>query len=69
MHERVEYPRYRNGELDPLKYCSLVYGAQVFDAHYVGVVWGRDLIWRNNVWTVNPDPITDYVGGALIPIS
>jgi hypothetical protein len=62
MHERLEYPRYWNGELDPLKYCSSVYGAQGFEADYVGVVWGRDLIWRNNGWTVNPDPITDYVG-------
>ncbi|MEJ2779537.1 DNA/RNA helicase domain-containing protein [Stygiolobus sp. CP850M] len=39
--------------------------AQVFDAHYVGVIWGRDLIWRNNGWTVNPGPITDYVGGRF----
>jgi len=62
MHERVEYPRYWNDEFDPLKYCSSVYGAQGFEADYVGVVWGRDLIWRNNGWTVNPDPITDYVG-------
>jgi len=63
MDEKTEYPRYWNGELDPLKYCASVYGAQGFEADYVGVVWGRDLIWRNNGWTVNPDPITDYVGG------
>jgi len=65
MHERVEYPKYWNDELDPLKYCSSVYGAQGFEADYVGVVWGRDLVWRNNGWTVNPDPITDYVGGRV----
>ncbi|MCQ4336456.1 MAG: DUF2075 domain-containing protein [Sulfolobales archaeon] len=65
MHERVEYPKYWNNELDPLKYCSSVYGAQGFEADYVGVVWGRDLVWRNNGWTVNPDPITDYVGGRV----
>ncbi|MFP3203404.1 MAG: DNA/RNA helicase domain-containing protein [Sulfolobus sp.] len=68
MHERVEYPRYWNGEFDPLKYCSSVYGAQGFEADYVGVVWGRDLIWRNNGWTVNPDPITDYVGGRVFSL-
>ncbi|MFP3234730.1 MAG: DNA/RNA helicase domain-containing protein [Sulfolobaceae archaeon] len=65
MDERVEYPRYWNGELNPLKYCSSVYGAQGLEADYVGVVWGRDLIWRNNGWTVNPDPITDNVGGGV----
>ncbi|ADX82776.1 DUF2075 domain-containing protein [Sulfolobus islandicus] len=63
MDEKTEYPRYWNGELDPLKYCASVYGAQGFEADYVGVVWGRDLIWRNNGWTVNSDAITDYVGG------
>ncbi|RLE86237.1 MAG: ATP-binding protein, partial [Thermoprotei archaeon] len=26
------------------------------------VVWGRDLIWRGK-WVVNPQPITDDVGG------
>nr|WP_240872370.1 DNA/RNA helicase domain-containing protein [Acidianus infernus] len=64
MDEKTEYPRYWEGKLDPLKYCASVYGAQGFEADYVGVVWGRDLIWRNNGWTVNPDPITDYVGGS-----
>jgi DUF2075 family protein len=61
MDERVEYPKYWAGELDPLKYCASIYGAQGFEADYVGVVWGRDLIWRNG-WTVDPEPITDYVG-------
>ncbi len=42
--------------------------AQGFEADYVGVVWGRDLIWRNNGWTVNPDPITDYVGGRGVSL-
>ena len=62
MHEREEYPRYWMGELDPLEYCASVYGAQGFEAEYVGVVWGRDLIWRDG-WVVNPEPITDNVGG------
>ncbi|QGA53838.1 DUF2075 domain-containing protein [Sulfolobus sp. E5-1-F] len=61
MDEKTEYPKYWKGELDPLTYCASVYGAQGFEADYVGVVWGRDMIWRNG-WTVNPDPITDYVG-------
>jgi len=47
--------------LTPLDVCASVYGAQGFDAEVVGVVWGRDLVWRNG-WTANPKPITDYVG-------
>ncbi len=63
MHEREEYPRYWMGLLDPLSFCASVYGAQGFEAEYVGVVWGRDLVWRNGRWEVNPSVITDYVGG------
>ncbi|AWR96040.1 DNA/RNA helicase domain-containing protein [Acidianus brierleyi] len=64
MDEKTEYPRYWKGELDSLKYCSSVYGSQGFEADYVGVVWGRDLIWHNGEWIVNSGPITDYVGGS-----
>ncbi len=63
MNEETEYPRYWSGELDPLAYCASVYGAQGFEAEHVGVVWGRDLVWRGR-WTVNPEPITDNVGGS-----
>ena len=61
MDERKEYPMYWMGRLDPLKYCASIYGSQGFEAEYVGVIWGRDLIWRDK-WTVNPDPITDNIG-------
>jgi len=64
MDEKEEYPRYWMGELDPLKYCASVYGAQGFEAEYVGVIWGRDLVWRSNKWDVNPEVITDYLGGS-----
>ncbi len=63
MDEKTEYPKYWMRELDPLKYCASVYGAQGFEAEYVGVVWGRDLIWREDGWVVNPEVITDNVGG------
>ena len=63
MHEKEEYPRYWMGQLDPLSYCASVYGAQGFEAEYVGVIWGRDLVWRSGKWEVNPGVITDYVGG------
>jgi DUF2075 family protein len=63
MNEKTEYPRYWKGELDPLKYCASVYGAQGFEADYVGLVWGRDLIWKDQ-WQVNPQPITDNIGNS-----
>ncbi|WP_338604466.1 DNA/RNA helicase domain-containing protein [Sulfolobus tengchongensis] len=63
MNEKTEYPKYWSGEFkDPLSRCSCVYGAQGFEADYVGVVWGRDLVWRGK-WVVNTSPITDNVGG------
>jgi len=61
MDEKTEYPRYWRGELDPLKYCASVYGAQGFEADYIGLVWGRDLIWRDG-WTIDGTVITDTIG-------
>ncbi|MBP1356873.1 MAG: DUF2075 domain-containing protein [Sulfolobus sp.] len=63
MDPKTQYPRYWTGGIPSIDYCASVYGAQGFEADYVGVVWGRDLVWRNNGWDVNPDPITDNVGG------
>ncbi|QKR00887.1 DUF2075 domain-containing protein [Metallosphaera tengchongensis] len=62
MNAKTEYPHYwrTGGGIDR---CASVYGVQGFEAEYVGVVWGRDLVWRGGQWVVNPDPITDYVGG------
>lgn len=75
MDEGKEYPAYWAHDytelarlygmkcFDPVTVCSSVYGAQGMEAEYVGVVWGRDLVWRNGRWTVNPDSITDNIGG------
>ena len=63
MDERVQYPRYWMGLLDPLKYCASVYGAQGFEADYVGVIWGRDFVRRSGVWVVDPRVVTDRIGG------
>ena len=62
MDERKEYPRYWSTKKRELNKCASVYGAQGFEAEYVGVVWGRDLIWRGR-WEINPSVITDNVGG------
>ena len=64
MNEKTEYPKYWMGLLDPLKYCASVYGAQGFEADYVGVVWGRDFVRRGPNWQVNPNVITEDVGGS-----
>lgn len=63
MDEKNQYPKYWSGKLDSSRYCASVYGAQGFEADYVAVVWGRDLVCRDGAWTINPDIITDSVGG------
>jgi DUF2075 family protein len=62
MDEKNEYPKYWQGLMDTLKYCASVYGAQGFEADYVGVVWGRDFVREGTTWMVNPNVITDGVG-------
>ena len=61
MDPKTEYPRYWCGKIDPLSRCASVYGCQGFEAKYAGLVWGRDMIWRNG-WVVNGEPITDGIG-------
>lgn len=66
MNEKTEYPKYWMGNFqDPLEHCSSVYGAQGFEAKYVGLVWGRDYVWRENGWQVQPQHITDRIGGRF----
>jgi DUF2075 family protein len=62
MDPKTEYPAYWIDQVDALKKCASVYGSQGFEADVVGVIWGRDLIWRNG-WKINPGAITDDVGG------
>ncbi len=40
----------------------LVSFRQGFEADYVGVIWGEDLIWRNRRWVVNASAIMDNIG-------
>ncbi|BCS93285.1 DNA/RNA helicase domain-containing protein [Metallosphaera javensis (ex Sakai et al. 2022)] len=61
MDPKKDYPLYWTRRSD-LSRCASVYGAQGFEASYVGVVWGRDLVWRGG-WSIDPGPITDDVGG------
>lgn len=62
MDPKKEYPIYWSTKTRNLNKCASVYGAQGFEAEYIGVIWGRDLIWRGG-WDINPNVITDEVGG------
>ena len=61
MDPQIEYPRYWSGKIDPLSRCASVYGSPGFESQYAGLVWGRDMIWRNG-WIVNGVSITDGIG-------
>ncbi|MEM0157359.1 MAG: DNA/RNA helicase domain-containing protein [Thermoplasmataceae archaeon] len=63
MDETTEYPQYWIEGRDALTKCASVYGAQGFEADYAGIIWGKDLIWRNSAWTADSGAIMDNVGG------
>ena len=53
MDPKKEYaPFWVGGESNKLEKCASVYGAQGFEADYTGVIWGRDLIRRDNKWVL-----------------
>ncbi len=52
MDPRKDYaPFWVDGISNNLDKCASVYGSQGFESDYTGVIWGRDLVWRNNKWT------------------
>lgn len=62
MDEKEEYPKFwLDNESNNLTHCASVYGCQGFEADYVGVIWGRDLVWRNK-WDLGKN-CEDNVGG------
>ncbi len=44
-------------ELDPLCEVGCPYVVRGFDYDYLGVLWLKDLVWRNDKWKVNLDNI------------
>ncbi|MGC8735081.1 MAG: DNA/RNA helicase domain-containing protein, partial [bacterium] len=63
MDEEEEYPSYwLTNKSNELTHCASIYGCQGFEADYVGVIWGRDLVWRQNGWQLG-DNCEDNVGG------
>jgi uncharacterized protein len=51
-----EYSRFwLGGQSNKLDMIASIYGAQGFESDYVGVIWGRDLIYRDGHWALgNP---------------
>ncbi len=62
MNEKTEYPQDGMEQRDIFSKCASVYGSQGFESDYVGVIWGRDLVWRDS-WEVNASAIMDNIGG------
>lgn len=53
MDERIEYPQFWiECKSNNMTHCASIYGCQGFEADYVGVIWGRDFVWRNKQWEV-----------------
>ena len=42
---------------DPLCEVGCPYAVRGFDFDYVGLIWGRDLVWRTDRWVVDPDHV------------
>lgn len=44
---------------DQLSEVGCIYSCQGFEFEYVGVIWGRDLVWRNGHWIARPEESHD----------
>ena len=47
------------GKSNDLDRVASIYGAQGFESDYVGVIWGRDFVIRDGMWTLG-DPAVCY---------
>lgn len=62
MDEKNQYPEFWIGcTSNNLTHCASIYGCQGFEADYVGVIWGRDLVWRDGKWELGTN-CEDTVG-------
>ncbi|MCX8127906.1 MAG: DUF2075 domain-containing protein [Synergistetes bacterium] len=62
MDEKIQYPNFwLGGESNKLTHCASIYGVQGFEADYIGLIWGRDLVWRETEWTLG-DSCEDTIG-------
>lgn len=67
MMNKQEYVDFWNeGESSKLERTATVYGAQGFESDYVGVIWGRDYVYRNGQFMEGERAsYTDSVGYLL----
>ena len=65
MSPQKDYtPFWLEGHSNELDMVSSIYGCQGFESDYVGIIWGRDFVWRNDQWIIgNSDIITDNIDG------
>ena len=65
MSPQKDYtPFWLEGHSNKLDMVSSIYGCQGFESDYVGIIWGRDFVWRNDQWIIgNSDIITDNIDG------
>lgn len=64
MDPKKEYaPFWVDGNCNTLETCASVYGSQGFEADYVGVIWGRDLVWRGDKFELGEN-CEDSLGGS-----
>lgn len=62
MDPQNQYPQFwLENESNKLTHCASIYGCQGFEADYIGVIWGRDFVWRNNGWQIG-DNCEDSIG-------
>ena len=63
MEAKAQYaPFWVDGESDKLESCASIYGCQGFESDYVGVIWGRDLVFRDGKLVLGTN-CEDSVGG------
>ena len=62
-----EYKAYwLGGQSNKLEKVASIYGAQGFESDYVGVIWGRDLVFRNGRWQLgDPNVCYDRIDGLI----
>lgn len=54
------------GQSNKLEKVASIYGAQGFESDYVGVVWGRDLVYRKGHWELgDPNVCYDRIDGLI----
>jgi DUF2075 family protein len=54
------------GKSNALNRAASIYGTQGFEADYVGIVWGRDLVLRDGQWELgDPSVCYDTIDGLV----